>query len=130
MTENTRNICILGKISEEELVNLYSRCQDLICTAIDEDFGLTPTLLESISSGKLVIAVVEGGFLEIITPECGIFVRPAYEDIIYAVGSRSQNPEPYCSACRTRGSLFGISPFEYSIQETVNETFHTWSDTA
>ncbi len=52
----------LGRISEEELVDMYSRCKAFIFSAIDEDFGMVP--LEAMASGKPVLCVNEGGPLE------------------------------------------------------------------
>ena len=52
----------LGRVSEDKLVNMYSRCKAFIFSAIDEDFGMTP--LEAMASGKPVLCVNEGGPLE------------------------------------------------------------------
>ncbi|MCX8173483.1 MAG: glycosyltransferase [Thermoplasmata archaeon] len=56
------NIEFLGECSETELMKLYANCKGLITTAIDEDFGMTP--LEAMASGKVVLAVNEGGYRE------------------------------------------------------------------
>ena len=53
------NITLRGEVSEDDLRNLYARCKGHICTALDEDYGLTP--LEAMASGKPVVAVNEGG---------------------------------------------------------------------
>ena len=53
------NVEMRGAVTEEELIDLYARCKGLICTALDEDFGLTP--VEAMASGKPVVAVNEGG---------------------------------------------------------------------
>ena len=68
------NVAIRGEISERELRDLYARCTGHICTAIDEDFGLTP--LEAMASGKPVVAVDEGGYRETVTPATGMLVAP------------------------------------------------------
>lgn len=60
------------KLQRKELYDYYSRCRGLVCTAIDEDFGLTP--LEAMASGKPVIAVNEE-FIETVTPDTGMLVR-------------------------------------------------------
>ncbi|WP_269849796.1 glycosyltransferase [Methanosarcina horonobensis] len=59
------NVKLRGEVSELELLDLYSRCKGLICTAMDEDFGMTP--VEAMASGKPVVAVNEGGFKETVT---------------------------------------------------------------
>jgi glycosyltransferase involved in cell wall biosynthesis len=128
MAEETDNVQILGQVPDGELKVLYSRCQGLVCTAMDEDFGMTP--LEAMASGKPVVAVAEGGFLETVTPECGRFIRPYADDIIMAVREVSKNPEIFGQACRMRASLFDISQFETAIRRTAGETYKEWSDSA
>ena len=54
-------------------------CRGFICTAIDEDFGLTP--LEAMASGKPVVAVDEGGFRETVTPQTGVLIEPSQVNI-------------------------------------------------
>ena len=54
---------------EARLLDLYSRCRGLVCTALDEDFGMTP--IEAMAAGKPVVAVDEGGFRETVTEKTG-----------------------------------------------------------
>ncbi len=37
------NVILRGEVSESELRDLYAHCRAHICTAIDEDYGLTPS---------------------------------------------------------------------------------------
>lgn len=79
------NVKILGSISSDELTDLYGTCRGLICTAMDEDFGITP--LEAMASGKPVIAVDEGGFREtVIHGKTGILIEPTVQAIVQAIG--------------------------------------------
>ncbi|ABD42763.1 glycosyl transferase, group 1 [Methanospirillum hungatei JF-1] len=126
MASDIDNIQILGQISDKELKDLYSRCQGLICTAVDEDFGITP--LEAMASGKPVIAVKEGGFLETVTSECGRFIQPNVKEIITAVKTLSKEPENYCQICKARADLFDIRFFNERIKTVVLETYEEWSD--
>lgn len=119
------NVTILGQISDSELLSLYSRCRGLICTAIDEDFGITP--LEAMASGKPVIAVAEGGFVETVTPECGKLIQPDVKSIIEAVEKISRHPETYLEACKMRASEFDIKVFNTAIINAVTKTYETWS---
>lgn len=67
------NIEFLGKISEEEKAILLSRSRAFIHPQM-EDFGITP--VESIASGRPVIAFKSGGALETIKEnETGIFLN-------------------------------------------------------
>ena len=117
------NVTILGEVSEEKLVDLYSRCRTLICTAVDEDFGLTP--LEAMASGKPVVAVDEGGFLETVTMETGVLVRPDVDVIIRAVSTIGTDPEKYRGACVARAKEFDISRFAELLKRAVAEGDHT-----
>lgn len=104
------NVEMLGSIPEEELIDLYSRCKGLVCTAMDEDFGLTP--LEAMASGKPVVAVREGGFLEtVIDGVTGALVAADRDELIGAVRRISANPEVYRDACLARAREFDIEVF-------------------
>lgn len=61
MAAGHKNIEILGKISEEEKIQLLCTCSAVINTQL-EDFGIVP--LESMAAGKPVIAYGKGGALE------------------------------------------------------------------
>jgi glycosyltransferase involved in cell wall biosynthesis len=63
------NIEFLGRISEAAKIALYSRAQAFI-NPQEEDFGLT--MVESLASGRPVIAYNSGGAAEIVTPDCGL----------------------------------------------------------
>jgi glycosyltransferase involved in cell wall biosynthesis len=69
------NVTMLGEISEEQLVDLYSRCRGFLTTAIDEDFGITP--VEAMAAGKCVLATDEGGYREtVIDGRTGFLLPP------------------------------------------------------
>jgi glycosyltransferase involved in cell wall biosynthesis len=68
----------LGKVSDAELIKLYSNCRALIFPG-EEDFGLAP--LEAQASGRPVIAYARGGSLEtVIDGKTGIFFNENTED--------------------------------------------------
>jgi glycosyltransferase involved in cell wall biosynthesis len=115
------NVKILGEVEEKELVDLYAHCRGLICTALDEDFGLTP--LEAMASGKPVVAVNEGGFRETITTETGRLVKPNLPDIIDAVQEVSKEADSFRKACQARARLFDISIFAEKMKEAVNQRY-------
>jgi glycosyltransferase involved in cell wall biosynthesis len=113
------NVIMMGQVSEQELLDLYATCKGLICTSIDEDFGLTP--LEAMASGKPVVAVNEGGFRETVTPQTGILVNPDVQNIITAVKQISKKPSQFHDACIARARDFDISGFVIKIQQKVTE---------
>ncbi len=113
-----QNVNILGEISEKELIDLYARCKGLICTALDEDFGLTP--VEAMASGKPVVAVKEGGFRETVTEKTGILINADLHSIIEAVKFIANKPESYRNACLERAKRFDLSIFNKNIKNVIN----------
>jgi glycosyltransferase involved in cell wall biosynthesis len=112
-----KNVIWRGEVSEEELLDLYSRCRGLICTAVDEDFGLTP--LEAMASGKPVIAVDEGGFRETVTLPTGRLVPPTDRFITDAIKTLTEDPESWRNACQKRARAFDLSVFREKIRNAV-----------
>ena len=102
------NVKMLETVSEEKLVDLYSRRKGLICTAVYEDFGMTP--LEAMARGKPVISVDEGGFTEtVVNGETGLLV-----DEVLAVGdSSSRSASMYSSATGMKESRSFSSPMAW-----------------
>jgi len=121
------NVTFLGSISENKLVDLYSRCKGLICTAKDEDLGLTP--LEAMASGKPVVAVDEGGFREsIVNGKTGYLVSANVKDIIEAAKKISANPERFKKFCLKRAKEFDVSVFEKEIRKVINGVLERGED--
>ena len=61
------NIEFCGRVTDQDLRELYARCQAFLMPG-EEDFGITA--VEALASGKPVIALAKGGALEIV-PEFG-----------------------------------------------------------
>jgi glycosyltransferase involved in cell wall biosynthesis len=121
------NVTFSGEVSESHLVDLYGRCKGLICTALDEDFGITP--LEAMASGKPVVAVDEGGFRETVTPQTGILVDASQDSIIDAIKTISGNPESFHDACIGRAKEFDLRIFGEKIKSTVNTVYSAYQRT-
>jgi glycosyltransferase involved in cell wall biosynthesis len=64
------NVKALGQVPDADLPALYRNARALVFPGV-EDFGITP--LEAQASGRPVIAFAEGGALETVTPETGVF---------------------------------------------------------
>jgi glycosyltransferase involved in cell wall biosynthesis len=119
-TDPPVNVRFLGPVSEYELIDLYARCRGLICTSIDEPFGLTP--LEAMASGKPVIAVDSGGFRETVTRDTGVLVQPNVESIFNAIWQVSKDPARYHDACIKRAKIFDMAIFKEKILTIVYST--------
>lgn len=112
------NVRILGEVSGDELIDLYSSCRGFITTAIDEDFGMTP--VEAMAAGKPVVAVDEGGFREtVVDGETGFLVESDVESIVNAVGQISASPEKYHDNCIERAKMFSFEKFEEELKFAV-----------
>lgn len=69
---------MLGRVSEERLVELYARAKGFIALARDEDFGMT--VVEAEAAGTPVIAFNGGGFKESVKDgETGILIEDTHE---------------------------------------------------
>jgi glycosyltransferase involved in cell wall biosynthesis len=113
------NVEMRGAVSEEELIDLYARCKGLICTAQDEDFGLTP--IEAMASGKPVVAVNEGGFLEtVVHGKTGQLVEANRDELVRAVKEISKDPLQYKVACKKRAADFDTSIFLEKMQKVIS----------
>jgi glycosyltransferase involved in cell wall biosynthesis len=111
------NVTIRGELSGDTILDLYARCKGHICTAIDEDYGLTP--LEAMASGKPVVAVNEGGYRETVTNETGMLVDPSVASLVKAIRFISKNPQQYREACLKRASDFDLTKFTRQLKEAV-----------
>jgi glycosyltransferase involved in cell wall biosynthesis len=116
------NVELLGSVSDEELLDLYAHCKGLICTAMDEDFGMTP--VEAMAAGKPVVAVREGGYLEsVLDGVTGMLVEPEAESIARSIRQISaEGSARYKEACRARAELFGEGVFMKRMREEIEET--------
>jgi len=85
--ESMKNVEYKGRVDDDELIGLYSRCKGTIQASVEEDLGLVP--IESIASGKPCLAVREGGFKETIDDgRTGILIDSPYvENLEEAVRS-------------------------------------------
>jgi len=83
------NILLLGKQSDEAVVDYYSKCKAFIFPG-EEDFGITP--LEAMASGKPVIAYGKGGALEtVIDGKTGVFFHEQDESSLMHAVEEAEN---------------------------------------
>jgi glycosyltransferase involved in cell wall biosynthesis len=114
------NVHVIGEVSETEVQALLSRCKGLVCTSYHEPFGIAP--LEAMASGKPVVAVNEGGYLETVTSDTGVLVEPDVKHIIDGIRLIGQDPAKYKEACIERAKKFDIACFEENIRNIVSRS--------
>ncbi len=110
----------VGRISNEELVDLYANCIAFIFPPL-EDAGITP--LEAMASGRPVIAYSQGGALESVV--AGVTGEFFNEQTVESLSEAISNfkPEKYDSQkIRQHAMQFDASEFKKKILNIVEQT--------
>ena len=113
-----KNIEFLGLVSDEKLAKLYSNAKALVFPQ-EEDFGITP--LESMASGRPVIAYRSGGAVETVKEGLtGVFFNEQKESSLKAAleNFNEDNFDP--AVCRTQAEKFDVSVFKENVLEALN----------
>jgi glycosyltransferase involved in cell wall biosynthesis len=113
------NIRFLGRVTDEELLDLYAGCEALIFPQ-EEDYGLTA--LEAQASGRPVVAFAAGGALEtIVDGETGtLFGSQTPEDLAEAVDRcRQIRFDPV--RIRSHAQRFDVSVFCQRMNAFIEE---------
>jgi glycosyltransferase involved in cell wall biosynthesis len=115
------NIKILDWITDEELLELLGKCIATIYIPINEDFGMSP--VESMSAGKPVIGVDEGGLQEtIVQNKTGILIRSDFNinDIVDAVKKLNKERALIMRGdCENRAKEFSEEGFIQGMKEII-----------
>jgi glycosyltransferase involved in cell wall biosynthesis len=82
-----------GRVSDEELADLYSRCAGVFYAPVDEDFGMVP--FEAFLSEKPVLTTTDaGGPLEIVADRrTGLVVEPRADELARAAAWLAEHPQ-------------------------------------
>jgi glycosyltransferase involved in cell wall biosynthesis len=129
------NVRFLGWTSDDELVELYSRCRAFLFPGV-EDFGITP--LEAMACGRPVVAFAEGGALETVVgaawegdpggvsegPVTGLLVREqTAEAFARAILAVEREPERWSAdACRARAEAFDRPRFRERLRAALTSS--------
>jgi glycosyltransferase involved in cell wall biosynthesis len=114
------HIRFLGRVTDDELTDLYARCRALLLTG-EEDFGITP--VEAMASGKPVIALGRGGALETVPPFGGIFFdSPSEESLAGAIERFEQVEQAILPAeLQVWARRFSEAEFERNITFQIDQ---------
>ena len=113
-----------GRVSGDQLRQLYARSRGLIVPG-EEDFGIN--MVESLASGKPVIAVGRGGALEIV-PSCGgVLYETASEEGLGAAMDRLEAVESRIrpEELREHALQFSEAAFQTKIQAKIRQLLPT-----
>jgi glycosyltransferase involved in cell wall biosynthesis len=99
----------LGRVSDDELINLYRDCCICYYAPVDEDYGYAS--LEAMACGKPVVSASDsGGVLEfVVHNKTGLVAQASPEKIAYAVNTLFQDKELYSLLSRNCLSMISDS---------------------
>jgi glycosyltransferase involved in cell wall biosynthesis len=122
------NARFLGRVSDEELEDLYSRCRALIYPQ-EEDFGIVP--VEAQAAGRPVIAFGSGGATETVLPlgasgdrpPTGVWFSPqtpaALAEAVRRYEGAASEFEP--AAIRAHAESFAVPRYHRELRAAVAE---------
>jgi len=115
------NIKFLGRVSDNELLDLYSRAKSLIFTG-KEDFGLTP--VEAQASGTPVISYREGGASEtVIGGKTGFFFEKQEPEILVKIVREFEKNNLDPGDCRKNAERFDFKNFKKDIKGFIENVY-------
>jgi len=119
-----KNIEFLGRVSEDKLKELYANSKALIFPQI-EDFGITP--LESMASGRPVIAFKAGGALETVKDKLsGMYFEEQNVPYLKAAIQKFEKMKWNPKEIRQYVRKFDENVFETEFKQYLRETYKKW----
>tara|TARA_Y100000310_G_scaffold340214_2_gene435229 strand:+ start:277 stop:1374 length:1098 start_codon:yes stop_codon:yes gene_type:complete len=121
ISQNYKNIKVLGYVSDKKLSKLYGDCIATIATSYYEDFGMIA--IESMAAGKPVIASNDMGFREsVIHGKTGYLIDPKITEIIKYVNILDKKSSiSMRKNCEKRAEQFSEDIFIKKFKKTVKE---------
>lgn len=123
------NIEFLGYVDEQRLQTLYSEAEALIFPQL-EDFGITP--LESMASGRPVIAFEQGGALDtVIDGETGLFFKKQNSMHLKSAIEEYQKQKKHFNSekIRKHAEKFDEHEFRKQLMNYLKEKWSHWQKT-
>lgn len=121
IADGAKNIEFLGRVTEEEKVNLYNQCQAFI-NPQDEDFGIT--VVEAMASGRPVIAFRKGGATEtVIEGKNGLFFDKQTKDSLAGVLKNFKSSDFNPREIRDYSKKYSADRFRREIKEYIEEEY-------
>ncbi len=120
------NIEFTGRLPDEDIAGLYSRARAFVF-ASEEDFGITP--LESMASGRPVIAFGKGGALEtVIDGKTGVFfdaqTPESLQEAVLKFEDRINLFDP--RSIREHAMQFDVHRFKARLQQTIQNYYERY----
>lgn len=114
-----KNVEFCGRVPDHELKEIYAKSTALLMPG-EEDFGMT--MVESLASGKPVIALSRGGAMDIVGNGCGVLyaepMESSLEDALRAFDRVESLIDP--AQLTLRASAFSEAVFERRFRAVLN----------
>jgi glycosyltransferase involved in cell wall biosynthesis len=115
------NIEFLGIITEEEKAGLLSKAKAFLHPQV-EDFGITA--IESMASGRPVVAFSEGGALEtVLKGKTGIFFKEQKWESLFHVLLNFNSLEWDSQEIRNYAQIFSMNRFKEQMESLIKEEY-------
>ncbi len=121
---NSKNIEFLGRVSDKEKQELYSRCLAFL-NPQDEDFGITA--VEAMASGRPVIAYRRGGATETVAEGVSgmFFDKQSVEDIVKIIYRfDASNFDPHL--IRDHAKKFSLDRFKKEVKHFIQKEYNNF----
>ena len=116
----SQNVELLGRVSDQELFNLYAKAKGFMALEKDVDFGMTP--VEAMAAGTPVIALNSGGYREtVIDGKTGILVKNTKVRAIQRAMKRFNQIKWDKEALQTHAKKFSKERFKKEIKNFVKK---------
>ena len=116
-----KNVEFCGRVPDHELRELYAKSTAFLMPG-EEDFGMT--MVESLASGKPVIALGRGGAMDIVGNGCGVLyaepMEACLEDALRAFERVETLIDP--AQLKIRAAAFSEAMFERNFRAVVNRS--------
>jgi len=118
------NVEFLGRVSDEDLIQLYSKAKALIFPQI-EDFGITP--IEAMASGCPVIAYSKGGALEtVVDKKTGVFFDEQNSASLEGAVQKFQSLKFDPQLIGAHAETFDHKVFNEKMTDFLEKKWETW----
>jgi len=115
-----RNVEFVGRVSDDELKDLYARCRALVFPG-EEDFGIAP--LEANASGRPVIAYAGGGALDtVVDGQTGVLFKDQQVECLIGAVRRLEDLYWDTTELRQHALLFDRTVFHDQLRQFVGDT--------
>ena len=120
--EKMDGVTLVGRVNDDDLVDVYAKARGFLALAKDEDFGITP--VEAMASGTPVIAYNGGGFRESVDDgKTGILVNDTGEESLRIAIEQFNKMKWHRDNLILQSKKFSRGIFERRLRNIINSLY-------